>query len=128
MSHQDIPDTWRSFCRRGRYRVRDQEASVLKCMLEDGAVVGYYSGFQLNPELKETDAMYPSHDHLSGRNDDGNMVVDARFVNDMKTILSEQEFWTMVEHLYAMGRRTGKIPEREASMLPAGWHPARDYA
>ena len=56
------------------------------------------------------------------------MVVDARFVNDMKTILSEQELWTMVEHLYAIGRHTGKIPEREAQMLPAGWHPTRDYA
>ena len=71
MSHQNIPETWRSFCRRGRYPVRDQEASVLKCILDDGTVVGYYSGFQLNPKLQETDAMYPSHDHLSGRSDHG---------------------------------------------------------
>lgn len=128
MPHQNIPDPWHSFCRRGKYRVRDQEASVMKCILEDGTVVGYYSGFLLDPELKATDAMYPSHDHLLGRNDHANMVVDARFINDMKTILSEREFWKIVEHLYVMGRRKGKIPEREAQILPAGWHPARDYA
>jgi len=128
MPHNSIPENWRSFCRRGRYRVKDQEASVLKSMNEDGSVVGYHSGFRLDPNLKATDALYPSHDHLSGRDNDGNMVVDARFVNDMKTILSEEEFWIMVEHLYAMGRRKGTIPARDAQILPAGWHPLRDYA
>jgi hypothetical protein len=128
MPNQEISDIWRNFCRRGRYPVRYQEASVKKCIQDDGTVIGYYSGLQLNPELQETDAMYPSHDHLIERSDHGNMVVDARLINDMKTILSEKEFWTVVEHLYAIGRRTGRIPGREAQTLATDWHPARDYA
>lgn len=97
-------------------------------MCEDGAVRGYYSGMLLNPDLPETDPLYPSHDHLAGRDNHVEMVLEARVVNDMKTILSEQEFWLLIEHLYAIGRRKGRIQEQEPAMLPDGWHPIRNYA
>lgn len=84
-----------------------------RCAGQDSNVRGYYSGFFLNRELPHTHAMYPSHDHLAGRGDDSQMVVDARVVNDMKTILSEDEFWVLFEHLYSVGRAKGKISHRK---------------
>jgi hypothetical protein len=38
------------------------------------------------------------------------MVVDARIINDMKSHLSNSEFWLLVEHLYAVGRAKGSHP------------------
>ena len=125
---QEIPDNWCRFCNRGAIPASHQMASVRKCLCEDRTVRGGTdSGMLLNPDLPNTDALYPSHDHLAGRGNHTKLVVDARVVNDMKTILSEQEFWLLIEHLYAVGRRKGTIPQRDPATLPDGWHPSRNY-
>ena len=118
---------WKQFCRKGRYSQKIQLASVKRCVGGDGQVRGYYSDLLLDPTLPETDAMYPSHDHVSDPNDDSWIVVDARVINDMKTIVSEQGFWLVIEHLYAVGRAKGKIPERPAQRHD-DWRPVRNFA
>jgi hypothetical protein len=55
--------------------------------------------------------MYPSHDHTIDRDNDAEMVVDARIINDMKSHLSDVEFWALVEHLYVVGRDKGKVSD-----------------
>lgn len=93
----------------------------------DGIVRGRYSDFLLDPTLSEKSALYPSHDHTSGRDDDSHMVVDARFINDMKSLLSEDEFWRVIEHLYSVGMEKGKVRRDKPQRLPSGWSPKRNY-
>ena len=122
-----LSDDWKEFCRRGRYPFGNQVASVERCMGEDGIVRGYHSDIPLNPNLPNTDAMYPSHDHITHPKDDAQMVVDARVINDMKTIISEEEFWLLIDHLYAVGRGKRVIPSREAQRHN-DWKPSRDFS
>jgi len=53
------------------------------------------------------------------------MVVEARIINDVKSHLTEEEFWQMVEHLYAAGTSKGKV-SRLAKRRDA-WKPKRNY-
>lgn len=122
-----LSNSWSDFCRRGGYPRKMQEASVARCADMNGNVRGYYSDFLLNPELPHTNAMYPSHDHLAGRGSHSQMVVDTRVINDMKSILSEDELWRLVEHLYSVGCAKGRIPQRKAERHD-DWTPTRDYA
>lgn len=122
-----ITDEWKQFCRKGRYSQRDQIASVEKCSGNDGVVRGFYSDLLLNPSLRDTDALYPSHDHTYDASDDSQMVVDARIINDMKSILNEPEFWNIIEHLYAVGITKGKIIDRKAQRND-DWKCVRNFA
>jgi hypothetical protein len=68
--------------------------------------------------------MYPSLEHRKGRGDPRDVVVEARVVNDMKSLLSEKEFWQLIGHLYAVGSRAGKV----ASVpLHRGWQPRANF-
>ncbi len=122
-----LPKAWKEFCKKGRISQRNQVKSVERCIDVDGVVRGYYSDFPLDPKLPSTDAMYPSRDHLTYPKDDSEIVIDARVINDMKSIINEHEFWFLIEHLYAVGRVKGKIPYREAKRHD-NWKPRRDFA
>jgi hypothetical protein len=54
------------------------------------------------------------------------MVVETRIVNDMKSHLSDAEFWHAIEHLYFVGVAGKKIAE--PCQRRDGWLPARHYA
>ena len=123
-----LPDPhWEAFCKRGRYSIENQRTSVERCLGPDGVVRGHYSDFQLDPTLSDKSALYPSHDHTLDRSDDTHMVVDARFINDMKSILSEDEFWMVIAHLYSVGMEKGKINRVGPRRLPSAWKPRRNY-
>ncbi|MDP1677625.1 MAG: hypothetical protein Q8L88_12270 [Bacteroidota bacterium] len=122
-----ISNEWKEFCSKGRYSQRDQITSVNKCLSNDGMVLGFYSDLVLNPNLPDTDALYPSHDHTINSSNHSQMVVDARIINDMKSILNETEFWIIIEHLYAVGISKGKIPNRTAQRNDS-WKPVRNFA
>ncbi len=121
-----LPTAWKEFCKKGRISQGKQVKSVERCFDLDRVVRGYYSDFLLDPTLPPTDAMYPSHDHITYPKDDSEIVIDARVINDMKSIINEQEFWSLIEHLYAVGRTKGKIPNREAKRHDH-WKPKRDF-
>jgi hypothetical protein len=72
--------------------------------------------------------MYPSIEHLSGPSDQQDVVVEARIINDMKSHLSEPEFWSVVEHLFAVGVAKGKIKAPFGKRLPDDWRPDRHYS
>jgi hypothetical protein len=116
-----LDPNWEVFCERGRYLIDDQRASVRRCMGTDGIVRGRYSDLPLDPTLPETSALFPAHH----RSDNSEMVVDARFVVDMTSVLSESEFWTVVAHLYSVGMERRKI--NQPQRLPLGWMPKRNY-
>ena len=123
-----LPDPhWEAFCKRGLYSIENQRMSVEHCMGPDGVVRGHYSDFQLDPTLPEKSALYPSHDHTYDRSDDSQMVVDARFINDMKSILSEDEFWMVIAHLHSVGVEKGKINRDGHKRLPSAWKLGRNY-
>ena len=126
-NNESAGSQWDAFCRKGSISLRDQRASVARCIAADGSVRGYYSDLPLDPTVPDTGSLYPSHDHVVSRQDDTNMVVDARVINDMKTILSEDEFWRLVEHLYAVGLDKTKIPSGRPRRLPEEWFPDRNY-
>ena len=71
--------------------------------------------------------MYPSRDHTALTRDDGEMVVDARVINDMKLHLNEAEFWLVIEHLYAVGIANGPIPSGAPRRLVDTWPPVRHF-
>ena len=71
-----------------------------------GEVRGYYSDLLLDPELPDTHALYPSIEHITFPKQHGEIVVETRVVNDMKCILSEEEFWHAIEHLSFCRRRS----------------------
>lgn len=71
--------------------------------------------------------MYPSFEHLVDPNNHSEAVVEARIINDMKSHLSESEFWQMIEHLFVVGLEKGKIKPPFGKRLPKGWSPAKHY-
>jgi len=71
--------------------------------------------------------MYPSLEHLAGPKNHAETVVEARIINDMKSHLSEEEFWRVIEHLFIVGFNKGKIVAPFGKRLPKGWSPARHY-
>ena len=54
-------------------------------------------------------------------------VVEARIINDMKSHLSETEFWKVIEHLFIIGVEKKKIAPPYGKRLPKGWSPLRHY-
>jgi hypothetical protein len=71
--------------------------------------------------------MYPSLEHLSDPKNHADTVVEARVINDMKSHLSEEEFWRVVEHLFIVGVSKGTIKAPFGKRLPRGWSPKRHY-
>ncbi len=54
-------------------------------------------------------------------------MVEARIINDMKSHLSETEFWRVVEHLFVVGIEKKKIVPPFGKRLPRVWSPAKHY-
>lgn len=126
MEKTPIPIQWDKFCHKGPVAVEKQRESVRQCLGTDGIVRGYYSEIPLDPTLPHTHPLYPSHAHTTWPKDHDKMVVDARIINDMKGILSEDEFWKMIGHLYSVGKKKRKIPP-QIEPIANNWKPDRSY-
>lgn len=90
--------------------------------LRSSAGRAYYSRFPLSltTPLKSTDWNWPSVDHVSGP-DVAKVVLETRLVNDMKTIMSEEEFRQIVGHLAA-------VLDVSAKELGSNWQCQRSFA
>jgi hypothetical protein len=130
-SHRDkwanIPTEWEKWCRTGKHRGPCKRNAVVRC-LKDGIVRGYLSGFRLDPKCQPTDSMYPSVEHLTGKENREDVVVETRIVNDMKSHLTEKEFWQLIGHLSSVDVEGRKIGMPLASnRLPDDWRPERNF-
>ena len=127
MSSPKIPSTWEKWCKTGVHgRGARKKNAVLKC-LESGQVRGYFSGLVMRPDLPDSDSMYPSLEHLVDPKNHSEAVVEARIFNDMKSHMSETEFWQVIEHLFAVGIEKKKIVAPFGKKLPKRWSPSRHY-
>jgi len=127
MTTSKIPVTWAKWCTTGAHgRGERKKNAVLKC-LTSGHVRGYFSDIVLRPDIDNTDSMYPSLEHLSDPKNHADAVVEARIINDMKSHLSENEFWLVIEHLFIVGVEKKKIKAPFGKRLPRMWSPKRHY-
>ena len=118
---------WEKWCSTGKHKGRTKKNAVCKCYSK-GRVMGYYSDFRLKPDIDYTDSMYPSVEHLGGKNDKNNVAVEARIINDMKSHLSEEEFWLVISHLFFVGVRKGRIKAPlSGKCLKNGWKPEKNF-
>ena len=95
---------------------------MLRCINERKEVRGYYSDLLLDPNLPPTHSLYPSAEHTTFPKMDGEMVVESRIVNDMKSHLSDAEFWHAIEHLFLVGvakKKIAKPGKRRDTWSPA---------
>lgn len=122
-----VPAHWEKWCTTGVHgRGERKRKALLRCL--DGNVVrGHFSDLPLDPSLAPSDSMYPSFEHLVSPKDHDEAVVEARIVNDMKSHLSEIEFWQLIEHLFAVGVKKGSIIAPFGKRLPQKWSPVRHY-
>src|SRR6266542_2699077 len=127
MTTPNIPVIWEKWCTTGRHGKGARKKNAVQRCLTSGCVRGYFSDIPLNPELEATHSMYPSLEHLVDAKNHTNTVVEARIINDMKSHLSEEEFWRILEHLFAVGVEKGKIGVPLGKRLPKGWSPAKHY-
>ena len=122
----DLPPKWEKWCQCGNYSVGHKRRAVLKCLNKKTEEVrGFYSDLLLDPSLPPTDSLYPSVDHTTSPKHYAEMVVEARIINDVKSHLTDEEFWRMVEHLYAVGTLKEKV-SKLARRYDA-WKPKRNY-
>jgi len=126
MKTEKVPTTWESWCKRGIHGGARKKSAVLRS-LSNGQVRGYFSDIVLNPDMEPTDSMYPSVEHLVDPKDHTQIVVEARIFNDMKSHLTEKEFWGVVEHLFNIGIAKGKIKAPFGKRLPRNWRPQKHY-
>ena len=127
MTASKIPATWEKWCTTGKHgRGARKKNAVLKC-LNSGHVQGYFSDMLLRPDIEITDSMYPSLEHLIDPKNHCEAVVEARIFNDMKSHLSENEFWQVIEHFFVVGVEKNKIKPLFGKRLPRGWGPKRHY-
>jgi len=126
MPDQKIPSTWEKWCTTGTHKGNRKKNAVLKC-LKSGHVRGYFSDIPLRPDLADTHSMYPSFEHLVDPLNHQEAAVEARIINDMKSHLTEKEFWQTIEHLFVVGLEKGKIKPPFGKRLPKGWTPERHY-
>jgi hypothetical protein len=126
MSAQKIPEAWVKWCGSGRHGGNRKKNALLKC-LQSGHVRGYFSDFPLRPDLDDSHSMYPSFDHLVDPKNHQEAVVEARIFNDMKSHLTETEFWQAIEHLFVVGIQKGKIKAPFGKRLPKHWSPVKHY-
>lgn len=127
MPDQKIPASWEKWCKTGKHGVGARKKNAVQKCLKSGRVRGYFSDIPLRPDLDDSHSMYPSFEHLVDPSNHSDAVVEARIVNDMKSHLSEKEFWQMIEHLFVAGLEKGKIKPPFGKRLPKGWNPARHY-
>ncbi|MBI1178059.1 hypothetical protein GC207_11555 [bacterium] len=125
-SDDDVPPEWTTWCRRGNHSPTTKKKALMRC-LQGGQVRGYFSDLPLRPDLDHGHSMYPSVEHLVDPTNHDETVVEARIINYMKSHLSEQEFWQVVEHLFAVGVKKGRIKLPYGKRLPKNWSPARHY-
>jgi len=98
--------------------VSQWRTAIIRALHECGGR-GEYSQMALTLAWPSTHALYPSIEHRHGlRSLD--LGVEVRLVNDMKSILSKQEFIELVAHL---AETLGVEPRA----LPSGWTCARHY-
>lgn len=71
--------------------------------------------------------MYPSFEHLVDPTNHQEVAVEARVINDMKSHLSEAEFWQVIEHLFVVGLAKGAIKPPFGKRLPKSWSPTKHY-
>jgi hypothetical protein len=85
--------------------------AINKALVSSGGY-GYYSKLPLSLcNVKCTDWNYPSVDHVNGPGV-ARVVLETRLINDMKTIMDEEEFFSMVGHLAAVHEiKIGKMPD-----------------
>jgi hypothetical protein len=122
-----IPTLWQKWCKTGKHgRGARKKQAVLKCARHE-RIRGHFSDFILKPNLPDWHSMYPSLEHLKNRENHRETVVETRIVNDMKSHLSEPEFWRLIEHLFAVGVEKRKIKSRFGRRLRNGWSPAKHY-
>jgi hypothetical protein len=127
MTSPKIPNNSEKWCKSGKNgRGARKKKAVLKC-LASGHVRGYFSNIVLRPDLAITDSMYPSLEHLVDPRNHAEAVVEARIINDMKSHLSEAEFWKVIEHLFIVGVEKKKITPPYGKRLPKSWSPVRHY-
>ncbi|HVT28492.1 MAG TPA: hypothetical protein VHE81_10810 [Lacipirellulaceae bacterium] len=127
MTTPKVPANWEKWCKTGvhGHGARKKKA-VLKCLVS-GQIRGYFSDIVLRPDLANTDSMYPSLEHLADPKNHAETVVEARIINDMKSHLTETEFWRVIEHLFVVGLEKKKIIAPFGKKLPKGWSPQRHY-
>jgi hypothetical protein len=108
------------------------ERNVLQYLEENlkkvDVIYGKYSKLPMNLSLDSNDGMYPSCDHVIEKDEErnhGNMVVDGRVINDMKTIFTEKEFFKIVSHLHYQDCK--KSIECVAKPVSPNWSPYRKY-
>ena len=127
MTTPKIPKAWEKWCTTGRHgKGARKKNAVLKC-LKSGLVRGYFSDIPLRPDLDATHSMYPSLEHLVDPGNHAETVVEARIINDMKSHLTEEEFWRAIDHLFLIGVQKGKIKPPFGRRLPKGWSPTKHY-
>jgi len=127
MTTPKVPTTWEKWCASGKHgKGARKKNAVLRC-LNSGHVRGCFSDIVLRPDLEVTHSMYPSLEHLAGPTNHSETVVEPRIINDMKSHLSEAEFWQVVEHLFAVGIEKRKIMAPFGKRLKKGWAPERHY-
>lgn len=105
-----------------RLPTRAEWRAAISTAMDQCRGIGHYSGMALSvkPPLKETDWNWPSIDHLSDAGT-AEVALETRLVNDMKTIMSEQEFREMVAHLSA-------VLKVKPNRLAATWKCHRSFA
>jgi hypothetical protein len=122
-----VPAPWQKWCTTGKHGCGARKKKALLKCLQSGHVRGYFSGLVLRPDLPHTDSMYPSLEHLTAPNNHSEAVVEARIFNDMKSHLSEAEFWKVIEHFFIVGVEKKKIIPPFGKKLSKEWSPARHY-
>ena len=126
MSNPNIPKPWAKWCTTRKHGGERKKNAVRKCLVS-GQVRGYFSDIPLRPDLGQSHSMYPSFEHLVDRENHDEAAVEARIINDMKSHLSESEFWRVIEHLFAVGVEKRKIKPPFGKRLPKGWSPVKHY-
>jgi hypothetical protein len=128
MQSNELPAAWHHWTKTGKHGKRGnrKKNAALRC-LHLGIVRGYLSDLPLDPSLPWQHSLYPSIEHLSGPSDQTDLVVETRIVNDMKSHLTEAEFWSVIEHLYAVGLTKGRIKAQPPQRLGDCWKPARSF-
>lgn len=123
-----IPATWEKWCTTGNRCLRgNRKRNAIRKCLKSGHVRGYFSDLLIRPDLPAEDAMAPSIEHLVDPANHDDVVVETRVINDMRSILSEREFWQVIEHLFVVGIQKGEIKPPFGKRLPKGWSPKRHF-
>lgn len=121
-----IPANWEKWCKTGIHgHGTTKKNAVMRC-LKNGHVRGYFSDIVLRPDTHTLDSMYPTLEHLNDPNDHDDAAVEACIFNQIKSHLSEKEFWQVIEHFFAVGVEKGAIKPPFGKRLPRGWAPKRN--